>query len=452
MEIGTSGFRGIIGVDFTKENVEKIAFALSKVIYKKGLGKVLLGYDYRFMAEDYALWLAKVLASQKIEVDLFDRATTSPMISFGGKKYKYDLSIIVTASHNPYYYLGIKIFDKDGRDLSLELESLIMKTLVKVKKVPKKEIEENLIKKVNYEKEYIKSLFDLLKYKINCKVAFDNMHGTAVNVVKKMQKEKKLKFDILNENRDVTFNFSSPLPFEENLGDLKKKVLEEKLDFGFATDGDGDRLGVIDDKGNYLCGNEIAPLLYYFAIKNKGKRGAFVKNYSFSTFIDCVAKVLEGKVFETKIGFKYIGEKLTRENGLFGAENSGIEVPQHAYTKDGVAVFVLLMEVVSFYKKPLSQIVEELKKEVNFKKFYKEVSFEVKNRKNIEKYLSKNEIPFENVKGIGKLDGTKYIFENGFLLVRFSGTEDKLRLVAEFKNKKEVEEKIQKAKLFLEKL
>jgi len=461
MKIGTSGFRGVIGEEFNKENACKITQCLCDILKKKNFKKeVVVGYDNRFLSEKFAEWVCEVICANGILAMLTKTSVPSPLVSFANRLLKNDLSVMITASHNPYYYNGIKIFSKDGQDLEFELEKMFEKNLPKVKKYTSLNFEDceksGKVQKIDIVKDYVKSISRVMKYKkdIKIKTMFNVMNGSSFESVLELKKQLKLDCDILNKNRDVSFNFNAPIPNEENLQEFKKMALEKKADFAFATDGDGDRLAVFDEKGIYHDGNDVCSLIYYFAVKEKKEKGAFVKNFSFSNLADRVCEKLKTKIVETPIGFKHIAQGIVDNAGIVGAENSGCEIYFHTSTKDGLVVFALLNEIVNYYKKPLSEIIKEMKKEVGYNLFYKEISFKVKSRKNVKEFFD-NSIPnFEKkVKKIDKLDGVKFIFEDDtWLLVRFSGTENLLRLVAEQKSKIQVENILKTTKEIIEKM
>ncbi len=449
MKIGTSGFRGIIGDDFTKENVTKIAQAICDVIIKQNYKKnIIIGYDNRFMSEISAQWLSEVFAGNKIEVLLTDSSVPSPLVSFATKKLNYDFGIMITASHNPYYYNGLKVFSKEGKEPQEWLEKILNKKPEKIKKVKyldfNKAKELNLVRYFNYNKEYVKNIVKLLKFKkeFNVKTAFNVMNGSSAFVIEELKKQLKLEnLDVYNTKRDALFNLGGPIPNEENLQDYIKTAVKNKYNFAFATDGDGDRVSVIDEKGVFHNCNEVASLLYFFAIKEKGLKGGIVKNYSFSTLIDKLAQKLNFKVYETKIGFKNITKELIKNDALMGAENSGCEVKGHVYIKDGLLVYALLLEVVQFYNKPLGKIFKELKEFANYDMSYIEHSFKVDKKEAIINYLQKNKPVFsKKIIKTGNLDGFKYIFEdNSWVLLRFSGTENLIRVVVEQPTKEEMD-------------
>lgn len=460
MKIGTSGFRGVIGDEFCKENVCKITQCLCDILKKKNFKReVVVGYDNRFLSQMFAKWVCEVLCANGVLAKLTKTSVPSPLVSFSNRLLKNDLSVMITASHNPYYYNGIKIFSQNGQDLDLDLEQMFEKMLKKTNKykfICYEECEKSgKVEMVDLVKDYVLSIKRVMNYKknIGTKTLFNVMNGSCYECTLELKNQLKLDCDILNTERDISFGFSAPIPNEEKLGEFKKLALERKVDFAFATDGDGDRLAVFDEIGNYHNGNDICSLIYYFLVKEKKERGAFVKNFSFSTLADKVCEDLKTNIFETAIGFKHIAKAINENNGLIGGENSGCEVASHTSTKDGLVVFAMLLEIVDYYNKPLSKIIEDMKKEVGYNLVYKEISLKVKNRKKVEKFFENLTFNFEKkVKRIDKLDGVKFIFsDDTWLLVRFSGTENLLRLVTEQKTKREVEKMLKYIKEIVEK-
>ena len=237
------------------------------------------------------------------------------------------------------------------------------------------------------------------------------------------------------------FNLDGPIPNEDKLQDYKKYAMKNKFDFAFATDGDGDRIAVFDEKGKFYNGNEINALLYYFMMKEKGMRGPFVKNFSFSTIVDKIAAKFGTNVIETKVGFKYVTEALIENNALIGAENSGCEVNGHVYVKDGTVVFALILEILEYYKKPLSKIFKDVNDFAGYDMAYIEHSFKIDDKQKIIDYLNKKQPKFsKKIAKENNLDGYKYIFEDGtWVLIRFSGTENLIRVVIEENTQKDLE-------------
>lgn len=450
MNIGTSGFRGIIADEFCKDEVCKITQCLANIMTKQNLKKqVVVGYDNRFLSEYFAGYMCEVLVANGINVRITSTSVPSPLVSFANRYLSNDISVIITASHNPYYYNGVKIFSKNGQDLEKDLELMFGTYLPKVRSyhsVPFEQAESSgKVQPIDLIEEYVKSILKTLKFKdnIKTKTLFNAMNGSSVRCAQQLKSALNLDCEIVGDTRDVTFGFSAPIPNEDKLQNFRTLAQSRKVDFAFATDGDGDRLAVFDDKGVYHNGNEICSLIYYFTVKEKHQKGAFVKNFSFSTLADKVCQKLNTSIVQTKVGFKNISQAVNENNGIIGAENSGCEIPSHTQTKDGLVVFALLNEIVSFYNKPLSQILFEMEQDVGYNMSYKEVSFPVLDKQKTKRFFDSSLPDFgKKIVKVDRLDGVKYIFEDGtWLLVRFSGTESLLRLVTE-QNSSEAVEKL----------
>lgn len=460
MKIGTSGFRGIIADDFTFDAVAKIAKATCDIIKRHRFKKeVFVGYDNRFLSDSFATLFAKVLVANDIKTVMAGGSVPCPLVSFAGKFLGNDISVFISASHNPYFYNGIKIFSKDGRDLEHYLEeeyNAIADHERKIKTMELSEAKENGLYEIrpSLYGDYIDGMLKNVKLSQamkDLKTTFNCMHGSSVKVMEMLVDKKKLNCDLVKTNRDVEFEGSAPIPNEDHLEDFAKKVVSEGYVFGFATDGDGDRIGVIDEKGNYYNGNLIAPMLYYYAVKMKGVSGGFVANYAFSSLGKLVCDTLHTDYFETKVGFKNIGEALIKNNAYMGAEENGIELGSNVYTKDGIMTYLLLLEMVANLKKPLSEIIKDFKKHVGYNMTCFAEAVMVGNKKRVETALAKF-IPNLGVKvmSVGNLDGHKYFFEDGsWLLLRFSGTEPYMRIMGEFKNKKDMQMVTSRAKEFV---
>lgn len=455
MKIGTSGFRGIIGDEFTKDEVVKIIQCICNEIDKKNLKReVIIGYDNRFMSEIFAQWICEVFAGNKVKCFLTNSSVPSPLVSLMTKILNNDFGIMVTASHNPYLYNGLKVYVGEGKEPDTELENLLNNEVEKIKEVKqisfKKAKESNFIESVNYVNDYIKNITKLLKFKsgFSSKVVFNVMNGSSLCAINELKKKLKIeKLDIINTNRDALFNLDGPIPNEDKLQDFKKFALENKYDFAFATDGDGDRIALFDEKGNFYCGNELGALIYYFSVKEKKMQGPIIRNTTLSKIVDKVAEHLGQKAIETKVGFKNVTKALVENSAIMGCENSGSEIGGHTFVKDGIVVFALILEIYEYYKKPFSVLFDQMKKEIGYNMAYKETSLSVDDKEKIINYLKTNTPNFKKeIESVSTQDGFKYYFKDGsWLSIRFSGTENLLRIVCEENSKKALEQTIKTA-------
>jgi len=451
MKIGTSGFRGIISDEFTKQNVEKIIQCICDLIKKDNLKKeVFVGYDNRFMSENFAKWICGVFVGNGINVKLSSSSVPSPLVSFATKRLENDFGIMVTASHNPYYYNGLKVYVKDGKEPDEELEKILNKKPEKIKKILKTSFDDGMREKkiipISFEKEFINDILSFVDLKQNNhKVVFNVMNGSSLSSILELKKKLDLKnLEIYNYERDPLFNFYGPIPNEDNLIEFKSFVKENNFEMAFATDGDGDRIAVFDENGKYYNGNYIASLIYYYLKKEKKLKIPFIKNASFSSIIDLIAEKFGERVIETKVGFKHISKALIDNDGFIGAENSGCEIKDHCFVKDGIIIFAFLLEILSFYDKPLSKIFKDMENFAKYKMVYKEISLKVDNKERIVKKLKKVIPSFKKkIVKTGLLDGFKYIFDDTtWILIRFSGTEDLMRIVCEQNSNKEIDDLI----------
>ncbi len=450
ISFGTNGFRATMSEDFTKSNVQKITQALCNIIKKEKYTKpVLIGYDKRFMSDYFAKWCAEVLAGNKINALLFDTPVPTPAVYFGVKKEDLDFGIMITASHNPYIYNGYKIATKGGYDASEEFTKRLELLANKQKKVKSLDLElarkQGLVKSFDNSNEYIKNLDKFVSKNLKgktTKILFNAMYGVTGNSAKLFAKHYKLaNMDIINDESDPYFHHILPCPIEENLEDFKKQVVRGRYKIGLACDADGDRLGVIDEQGNYYNNNIIMAIIYYYLAKYRNITGDVVRTYSTSTILDDLARQFGCKCYETPIGIKWVTAKMAETNALFGGESSGgLTIKGYIPSKDSMISIALLLDAITTINKPISKIVEEVKEFAGYISTYVEGNLVVNDRKKFMKIWKKKNPNFSyKPKDIIRDDGVKYIFEGGWILIRFSGTENLLRYHIEFQTEIECE-------------
>ena len=366
VKFGTGGFRGVIGDNFTKENVEKICQAMANIANKKGFKKnICIGYDNRFMSENFALWCAIVFAGNDFEVKLFNNATSTPVVMYRTMIEKNDYGVMITASHNPYLYNGVKVFTRQGRDASAKETKEIEDEFAKVDEIKfANDNQKGKIQLVDYVQDFVNYIIQ--KQNIpnceNLKVVFDTKFGSTSEEIKHLCSQIGLtNYSIINEKRDAFFNFVLPAPSLDNVGQLKENVLLQKADIGFALDADGDRLAVIDRYGNFLDNNIILGLVYYYLVKYENQKGDVVKNVATSSLLDKLAKKFGYSCYEVPVGFKYISSKLIEKNAVVGGESSGgLALLNHIYGKDSLVSIALILKIISKLNKPFDEIVKEM--------------------------------------------------------------------------------------------
>lgn len=463
LKFGTGGFRGVIGVDFTKENIQMICQSVANIINRENLKKeIFVGYDNRFMSEQFAEFCCEVFVANGIDVSLNMSACTTPIVMYETMVGKNDYGVMLTASHNPHIYNGIKIFTKDGRDASIEDTLKIEKEFENLTSLKFVDLEDckKQIKYVDYIEEFVDYIINNQQIP-NCndiKAVFDTKHGSSAQEIKLFCKKVGLNYKILNEKRDAFFDFALPAPNWDNVEDLKKEVVENNYNIGFALDSDGDRLAVIDENGKFIDNNIILAIVYYYLNKFQNKRGGIVKSVATSSILDILASKLGENCYEVPIGFKYTSSKLIETGAVVGGESSGgLALQNHIWGKDSLVSIALCLKILKFFNKPFSEIVEEV---LNFANGYNKVFVEKQYKYSLEKkdflkdlLLNKKILPKLTypISKIVMKDYVKvYYTNNNWALIRFSGTEPVLRIFVENDTVDKTKQEIELWEKFLE--
>jgi len=450
IKFGTGGFRGVIGDDFTKNNIQLTAQALANIAKSdKSKAPVVIGYDCRFMSDFFAAWMAEVLAGNGIKVLLCTNPVPTPVIMCATKERGHDYGIMITASHNPYYFNGVKLFQKSGIDADVEFTDRIEKEIGAIKAIASMPIAsakaKGLVEEFSNLENYLKNIKSFILPDIkknNTRIVYDNMCGVGIFGLGPLIKDFGILADELNVNHDAFFNFLMPNPNEAALSGLKETVVKYRYDYGIATDSDGDRLGVIDERGQYVGSNDILGALYYYLVRHRGMKGDVVKNISTSILLDKLADKLGYECHEVDVGFKNVSSKLREVDALIGGESSGgLTVRNYLYGKDSVFAAALFMEMQIMMKKPVSEIINEVRDFAGHDFFFSEDTAHFEDKSVFEGFMSGALKPYGDLPVAVKVLGAnvKYIFEDGsWSLLRASGTEPLLRIVAEAKNERAV--------------
>lgn len=451
INFGTGGFRGTIGEDFTKENIQLIAQAICNIIIKENLKKeIAIGYDYRFLSPESSIWMGEVFAANNIKALITKEALPTPAIMYATKELNNDFGIMITASHNPYLFNGIKVFQKQGMDADIHTTSKIEKELCLIKKVNAishfdKEYK-TYVKECNFIDSYISYIKKFISSDIlnnNIKVYYDSFYGVGSKTIKKVAKEYKLNnIKFSNCKHDPLFGNALPNPTKENMLKIRNKVIKGNYAFAFGTDSDADRLGIIDELGNYVDSNEILACLYYYLVKYRNEKGDCVRNLATSILLDKLALNLNYKCHEVDVGFKNISSKMKETDALIGGESSGgLTIRNYIFGKDSTFSSCLFLEMVIKMNKPVSQIVKEVKEFSNYTYIIDEEIVSYDKRFDIKNYLYNTSPKFEEKPfKIEKIENNvKYHFSNNrWVLLRISGTEPVIRAFYEMKDKKEL--------------
>jgi len=454
IKFGTDGWRAIISEDFTFENVGIAAQAVADFIKsKKGhvyrRRKVVIGYDTRFLSDKYAETVASVFAANGIKSILSDRPCPTPSVSFYIKKHRLTGGIMITASHNPPAYNGVKYKGYFGGSAGSDIIDLIEKRLYK-SKVRKMPLEQSVKKKmvvvediITTQLEFIKKYADMKTLKkAKLRILVDSMYGTGQTYLGEILKNTGIKVDYINTGINPGFNGTAPEPNAHHLKELMGKMKRGGYDLGVATDGDADRVGIVDNKGNILTGHKVMALLLLHLLKNRKMTGGVVQTVCGTGLITKICKLYNIRHFETPVGFKYIARLMVDKNILLGGEETGgIGFKNYIPERDGFLSALLIMELMIKSRMPLDKILTRIDKE--FGKYIYEradVVFPASKRKRLLDGLKKKplkEILGKKVVEINDSDGTKFICEDGsWLLIRLSGTEPKLRIYSETSSQK----------------
>ena len=447
IKFGTGGWRAVIGDDFNKWNIRKVAQGISDLMKENGKTElpVMIGYDNRFLSSDAAAWMAEVFSANGIKSLCMDRSAPTPLVMFTVKDKKLHYGVEITASHNPAVYNGIKLIVEEGRDADItctdRLEELIEKAEVKSEDFSVALDKGNIsfIKApFNGFIDSILSRLDVEKIKqADLKVLFDPMHGSAAYPMMTVLFSARVTIEIMNSNKDAYFGGKAPAPGYKESENLRYRVRSEGFDLGIQVDSDGDRLAIIDNEGNYIEANKILVMLYYYLHEYKGWKGGVVRNVATTHMLDEVARSFGEQCYEVPVGFKYISKALDENDAMLGGESSGgLTVRGHIFGKDSVYATGLFVEMLSVIDKPVMDIWRGLEEKYGTYKMVQDNSrFTEKEKERVHKILfTDKSVPTFDVKPsrISYMDGVKYYFDdNSFVICRFSGTEPLLRIFAE---------------------
>ncbi len=452
IKFGTDGWRAVIGETFTFENVRRVAYAHARVLQKQGKNRVIVGYDHRFMSENFALEVYKVFKTLGFDCYLINKPCTTPMVSFAVKYMGFDNGVMITASHNPPEYNGYKIKDSFGGSATPDFIAQVEEEIRKVEDI---KVEDHKPDYINVWGDYIrvvKSKVDMeLFFQRDLTLVHDAMYGSSVGTYSHTLSGTKLSILNIRSYRDPLFGGHAPEPVEKNLQPLMLKVRAISADMGIANDGDGDRIALVDEKGNFVNSQLIYVLLLYHLLKNKKlKDGIVVKTVSTTFLADRICKAEGVEIKEVAVGFKNINELILKEKVIFGGEESGgYGIINFLPERDGLFTGLNILELLILKDKPLSEMIENLFKEYG-SAYYKRIDLHAQeDKKQRLKEIIKNppeRLGSFKVSKVSTIDGLKLTFEgDGWLLLRASGTEPLIRVYVEMPSEREVEEVIQEA-------
>jgi phosphoglucomutase len=464
IHFGTSGWRAVMGEEFTFQNVRIVVQSIANFLKRKFPGQdisVVVNYDTRFLSERYASEAAKILSHNKIHVFLAERDAPSQAQAFQIIKRKAQGGINFTASFNPPEYNGLKYnTDKGAPALPAETDAIeaevrsLQKNYSFLPCYPKTEF----IEKIDLQKDYLTFLqdkidFDLIR-RSGIRVGVDLLYGTSREYLDEILEENQVPVEEIHGFVDPYFGGIAPSCTEENLEELKKLVREKKCDLGIATDADGDRFGIVDHKGKVVIQNLVLSVLLNYVVANKGWRGGVARSVATTHFFDRIARKYGLPLYKTPVGFKFLADLFLKGQIIFGGEESAsIAVKNHLPEKDGIFAGLLVAEMVAATGKSLAALIEDLFKEYGERiGIQKNIPLVPERGKKLKKLIehAPSRLAGRPVLNMETIDGAKFNFsDDDWLLLRFSGTEPLIRCYAEAGSKKELRNLVRAA---LEKL
>ena len=467
IKFGTSGWRGLIARDFTFTNVRfaaqgiaeylkaELADSKSAIFGRKPV--VIIGHDTRFLGREFSLAVAEVLAANGLVPLLCQRDAPTPVIAHTIRQRKAIGGINMTASHNPAEYQGLKFSTSNGAaaapEVTKQIEANIARLFEDEWTFKAAVVGTFQCKTIDPRPEYVKQLKKLVNFavirKAKLKVAVELMYGTGRGYLDALLSEAGAKVTVFHEQPDPLFGGHHPEPNAEGMTEVSKLVRSGKAQIGLGLDGDADRFGIVDKDGTWLTPNQILALVLYHLKKNRGWTGAVVRTVPTSHQVDSVAELLGVKLYETPVGFKYIGALMESEPIIVGGEESGgLSVKGHVPEKDGILACLLMAELVATEKKSLGQILKALEKQTGeFHSDRLNLRLTPEAKEALLKKLAAgldSVGPFKVEKFI-TTDGYKFLLPNReWVAFRASGTEPLIRCYIEAKTKAQLD-KLRKA-------
>ena len=474
IKFGTDGWRGIIGFDFNLSNLSRVVVASCQELYyqyfeETNSKKILIGYDRRFMANEFAKEIASFVKGCGFEPIISTSYVPTPSCSLYVKKFMFLGCLVITASHNPYNWLGLKIKSFKGCSVDESFTKEVEKRLLLGNSIERLggAYEKVDIKKFHLDQ--IKSNFNIdfiannLK-KMNLHIFVDSMHGSAANCLSQIFEGYDSKiFTEIRADYDPLFGGNPPEPLLKYLDNLTETLTKTSKNgiktLGIIFDGDGDRIAVIDEKGRFCSTQVLLPFfISYLGEKNKNLYPV-LKTVSGSDIISNIAKNQKREVFELPVGFKYIAKKMIKEKIFIGGEESGgVGFGDFMPERDALYAAMILLNGIAEKSKYLYETLDQIQE--NFgPSFYRRIDVKFPNQSEkeiLEKYI-KNNIPSKicgySIKSVSNIDGIKLRMDNNFwLLFRFSGTEPLLRLYCEAKSENDLNEVLEWSQKYINKV
>ncbi|HJY85751.1 MAG TPA: phosphoglucomutase/phosphomannomutase family protein [Candidatus Acidoferrales bacterium] len=449
IHFGTSGWRALIADEFTFDNIRLVTRAIAEHVRRQNkIPTLIVAHDKRFFSEEFARTAAEVLHAHGVQVLLCEAAAPTPAIACEILRRKTHGAINFTASHNPAEYHGLKFSGPDGGPALPEVTRDIEGRVARMVARPAKGVAEstadrrgNEFQKIDPRGPYLARLGELVNFdalrRAHLKIVCDLLHGCGAGYLDRVLSDQGSRVIAIRTERDVLFDGSGPDVSEQNLVPLRHAVVESGAHLGLATDGDADRFGIFDADGSWMSPNHILALLYDYLIESRGWRMPAARSVATTKLLDQVARHHGTKVYQTPVGFKYIGELIKQDKiALGGEESAGLSIRGHVPEKDGILAALLVAEMVAVRRKPLREQLRTLFRRAGAEHWPLRTNLHLPDevRRRIVARLKNNYTEFlgQRVKRADRTDGLKLELADGsWILLRFSGTEPLVRLYTE---------------------
>ncbi|HNQ80977.1 MAG: hypothetical protein PHF93_09840 [Acidobacteriota bacterium] len=453
ISFGTSGWRAVMGEEFTFQNVRLVVQALANLLRAKYAGadvSVLVNYDTRFLSERFAVEAARILSHNKIQVFLSERDAPSQAQAYQIIKRRAQGGINFTASFNPPEYNGLKYNVETGAPAMPAETDALEKEIRRLQGdysvfpgYPRTEY----IERIDLRSDYLAFIQDKIDFEIirkaGIKVAVDSLYGTSREYLDETLSENGVPVEEIHGYIDPYFGGIAPSCTEENLTELRRLVRDKKCDLGIATDADGDRFGIVDHRGHYILPNLVLAVLLEYLVAVKGWRGGIARSVATTHLIDRIARAYDLPVYRTKVGFKFLADLWLQNKIVFGGEETAsLAVARHLPEKDGIMAGLLTAEMVAASGRRLSDLIVGL-----FRKYGERIGLQKNIPSNPERTRNLRRLikvppsrlagrPVENIETI---EGIKFDFKgDDWVLLRTSGTEPLIRCYAEAGTKRDL--------------
>lgn len=442
IKFGTSGWRAIIAEDFTFANVRLAVAAIAEHVRSRNAKPTLIvGHDTRFFAEEFSLTAAQILSEHGIRVLLCEGATPTPALAHEILRQKIDGAINFTASHNPAEYQGLKFSGPDGGPALPEVTHDIEARAAKMGERAPAKANEDPFEKIDPRGAYLDRLGQLVNFKAmsdaRLSVVTDALHGCGAGYLDRVLTTHGVTVQAMRTGRDVLFDGSGPDVSEENLRPLREAVLANKAAVGLATDGDADRFGILDSDGAWMQPNHILALLYDYIVETRGWKIPAARSVATSHLMDAVAENYGTTVYQTPVGFKYIGQLIEQDKiAMGGEESAGLTIRGHVPEKDGILACLLVAEMVAVRGASLAEQLRALFKRVGREYWPLRTNLHLAEDVKL-KTVARLKTEFttflgRRVANLDRTDGLKIAFGDGsWVLLRLSGTEPLMRVYTE---------------------